>query len=102
MDLIDCDSKVRNISATTLWSEYKGASACLNPTSGAFSYGIYANAIPLTIETKLINKYVYALFWGLQVCILFFYFLLSVVINNYIHNKLFPSVMSLLVDHWQK
>ncbi|KEH26823.1 cyclic nucleotide gated channel protein [Medicago truncatula] len=65
MDLIDCDSKVGNISAT-LWSEDKSADACLNATSGAFSYGIYGNAIPLTIETKVINKYVYALFWGFQ------------------------------------
>ncbi|XP_024641834.1 probable cyclic nucleotide-gated ion channel 20, chloroplastic isoform X1 [Medicago truncatula] len=63
--LIDCDSKAGNISAT-LWSKDKGADACLNATSGAFSYGIYANAIPLTIETKVINKYVYALFWGFQ------------------------------------
>ncbi|XP_058779428.1 probable cyclic nucleotide-gated ion channel 20, chloroplastic isoform X2 [Vicia villosa] len=40
--------------------------ACVNATSGVFSYGIYANAVPLTIETNVINKYVYALFWGFQ------------------------------------
>jgi len=74
--LIDCDSKAGNISAT-LWSKDKGADACLNATSGAFSYGIYANAIPLTIETKVINKYVYAFFWGFQVCICSFIFFLQ-------------------------
>jgi len=29
-----------------------------------FNYGIYINAIPVTVETKFINKYVYSLFWG--------------------------------------
>ncbi|XP_058755122.1 probable cyclic nucleotide-gated ion channel 20, chloroplastic isoform X1 [Vicia villosa] len=44
----------------------KGTSDCLDSSSGAFSYGIYANAIPLYIETSVVNKYVYALFWGFQ------------------------------------
>jgi len=68
MELIDCNSKSFNSSVT--WSGYKGADDCLNSTSGVFSYGIYANAVRLTIETRVINKYVYALFWGFQVCVL--------------------------------
>ncbi|CAK8532268.1 unnamed protein product [Lathyrus sativus] len=44
----------------------KRTSDCLDSSSGAFSYGIYANAVPLTKEIRVINKYVYALFWGFQ------------------------------------
>ncbi|RHN52456.1 hypothetical protein MtrunA17_Chr6g0480761 [Medicago truncatula] len=81
MELINCDSKTRmNISAI-VWRIDKGAETCMNATSGAFSYGIYANAIPLTKETRWIKKYVYSLFWGFQVCILFVYCLSSVVIK---------------------
>jgi len=51
------------------------ATACLNASSGAFAYGVYQNAVPLTIETRVVNKYVFALFWGFQVCISFFFFI---------------------------
>lgn len=71
MNLIDCNSRWWNISAT--WSDDKGADACLNSTSGAINYGIYANAVQLTIETTVAKKYMYAVFWGFQVCILLFY-----------------------------
>jgi len=63
MELIDCNSNAT-------WRNDKGANDCLNFSSGVFSYGIYANVVPLTIETRVISKYVYALFWGFQVCIL--------------------------------
>jgi len=82
MALIDCDSNVGNISAA-LWSENKSAVGCLNATSGAFSYGIYADAVPLTIETDVIIKYVYAFFWGFQVCIVLL--VSSFSCNLYIH-----------------
>ncbi|RDY01515.1 putative cyclic nucleotide-gated ion channel 20, chloroplastic, partial [Mucuna pruriens] len=48
------------------WSNNVNATACLNSSSGVFTYGIYANAVQLTIETKVVNKYVFALFWGFQ------------------------------------
>ncbi|KEH26828.1 cyclic nucleotide gated channel protein [Medicago truncatula] len=64
MNLIDCNSRWWNISAT--WSDDKGADACLNSTSGAINYGIYANAVQLTIETTVAKKYMYAVFWGFQ------------------------------------
>jgi len=73
MDLVYRRSKESNISATWINND-AGANACLNSTSGPFSYGIYANAIPLTLETNMTNKYVYALFWGFQVCIFFLLF----------------------------
>ncbi|CAJ1952239.1 unnamed protein product [Sphenostylis stenocarpa] len=49
-----------------LWSENVNATACMNATSGAFAYGIYVNAVQLTIETNVVEKYVFALFWGFQ------------------------------------
>ncbi|CAI8593376.1 unnamed protein product [Vicia faba] len=63
MDLIDCESDGETLAK---WANDKGANACLNSSSDAFSYGIYTYAVPLTIETRVINKYVYALFWGFQ------------------------------------
>ncbi|OIW20602.1 hypothetical protein TanjilG_16101 [Lupinus angustifolius] len=50
-----------------LWHNNTDAMNCLKPPSdGGFEYGIYANAVPLTMETKVISKYVYSLFWGFQ------------------------------------
>ncbi|WJX71911.1 hypothetical protein P8452_55851 [Trifolium repens] len=62
MGLIDCNAK----GTSTNWTNDEGAKACLSTTSGTFPYGIYEKAVPLTIETDLLNKYVYALFWGFQ------------------------------------
>lgn len=64
MELIDCNSKSSNLSVT--WSQDQGAKDCFNSSSGAFAYGIYNAAVLLTIETRVVNKYVYALFWGFQ------------------------------------
>ncbi|XLT95186.1 hypothetical protein HN873_016848, partial [Arachis hypogaea] len=73
MKVIDCghgrtlDDQSGKTSAG--WINNVEAIACLNPSSKAsngFSYGIYANAVPLTTETDLVNKYLYALFWGFQ------------------------------------
>ncbi|KAK7314722.1 hypothetical protein VNO77_33249 [Canavalia gladiata] len=48
------------------WINNTDAIACLNPSPDGFPYGIYENAVPLTIETNVVNKYVYSLFWGFQ------------------------------------
>ncbi|XP_061355811.1 probable cyclic nucleotide-gated ion channel 20, chloroplastic [Gastrolobium bilobum] len=64
MTFIDCGRASPQKSA--LWINNTDATACLDSSSGAFPYGIYASAVELTIETKVVNKYVYALFWGFQ------------------------------------
>ncbi|XP_057446733.1 probable cyclic nucleotide-gated ion channel 20, chloroplastic [Lotus japonicus] len=64
MELIDCDPKMANLSR--LWSINENATACLDSASNAFPYGIYDKAVALTTETRVVNKYVYALFWGFQ------------------------------------
>ncbi|XP_045817190.1 probable cyclic nucleotide-gated ion channel 20, chloroplastic [Trifolium pratense] len=64
-ELIDCDANAPNETAPQ-WRNNTRANDCLNPTSGVFAYGIYGSAVQLTIETRVINKYVYALFWGFQ------------------------------------
>ncbi|KAG4952697.1 hypothetical protein JHK82_045593 [Glycine max] len=49
------------------WNNHIDAIACWNSSSGgSFAYGIYANAVPLTTQTDMVIKYIYALFWGLQ------------------------------------
>nr|KYP39023.1 hypothetical protein KK1_039696 [Cajanus cajan] len=48
------------------WNSYANATACLDSSSGVFQYGIYNKAVALTMETRVVNKYVYALFWGFQ------------------------------------
>ncbi|KAK7314724.1 hypothetical protein VNO77_33251 [Canavalia gladiata] len=70
-DIIGCKTSIdcgrRGLSSNSnLWSSNINATACLNSSSGAFSYGIYDNAVALTMETKAIKKYVFALFWGFQ------------------------------------
>jgi len=80
---IDCGRDSGHKSVT--WSQNVNATACLNSTSGVFQYGVYVNAVPLTIETRVVKKYVYALFWGFQVCISFFSFIFfSFVVMVYI------------------
>ncbi|XP_061355812.1 probable cyclic nucleotide-gated ion channel 20, chloroplastic [Gastrolobium bilobum] len=60
-----CDRAFHQISA--LWINNTDAIACLNSTPDNNPYyGIYVNAVELTIETKVVKKYVYALFWGFQ------------------------------------
>ncbi|XP_027924312.1 probable cyclic nucleotide-gated ion channel 20, chloroplastic isoform X1 [Vigna unguiculata] len=49
------------------WNNNADAIACWNSSStGSFAYGIYNNAVPLTTQTDIVTKYIYALFWGLQ------------------------------------
>ncbi|KHN30952.1 Putative cyclic nucleotide-gated ion channel 20, chloroplastic [Glycine soja] len=71
---IDCGSD-RASDQSELWNKNVNATACLDSSSGAFPYGIYVHAVPLTIETRVVKKYVFALFWGFQVCVSFFSFL---------------------------
>ncbi|XP_028181758.1 probable cyclic nucleotide-gated ion channel 20, chloroplastic isoform X5 [Glycine soja] len=62
---IDCGSD-RASDQSELWNKNVNATACLDSSSGAFPYGIYVHAVPLTIETRVVKKYVFALFWGFQ------------------------------------
>lgn len=66
MKFIDCGRGHTDF-APDEWINNTNAVACL--TKEGFTYGIYENALPLTIETNIVNKYVYSLFWGFQVCI---------------------------------
>ncbi|KAG4952695.1 hypothetical protein JHK85_046562 [Glycine max] len=64
---IDCGYGPDNVSGRAeVWNNNVNATACLNSSSDAFKYGIYVNAVPLTIETRVVHKYVFALFWGFQ------------------------------------
>ncbi|RZC17223.1 putative cyclic nucleotide-gated ion channel 20, chloroplastic [Glycine soja] len=62
---IDCGSD-RASDQSELWNKNVNATACLDSSSGAFPYGIYVHVVPLTIETRVVKKYVFALFWGFQ------------------------------------
>ncbi|RZB62114.1 putative cyclic nucleotide-gated ion channel 20, chloroplastic isoform C [Glycine soja] len=64
---IDCGYGPDDVSGRAeVWNNNVNATACLNSSSDAFKYGIYVNAVPLTIETRVVHKYVFALFWGFQ------------------------------------
>ncbi|XP_028240815.1 probable cyclic nucleotide-gated ion channel 20, chloroplastic [Glycine soja] len=67
---IDCGSD-RASDQSKLWNKNVNATACLDSSSGAFPYGIYVHVVPLTIETRVVKKYVFALFWGFQVVVTF-------------------------------
>ncbi|KAJ7567687.1 hypothetical protein O6H91_01G002200 [Diphasiastrum complanatum] len=65
---LDCgDGKViSSISSDNLrskWIESSNASNdCL--VNATFAYGIYASAVPVTLEKGALKKYIYSLFWG--------------------------------------
>ncbi|XP_027357339.1 probable cyclic nucleotide-gated ion channel 20, chloroplastic [Abrus precatorius] len=53
--------------ASAQWNNNTDAYNCLNPPpQGGFQYGMYAPAVQLIIETNVVNKYVFSLFWGFQ------------------------------------
>ncbi|TKY44890.1 cyclic nucleotide-gated ion channel 20 [Spatholobus suberectus] len=68
---MDCGSGSAFDEKSNLWKNNVNATACLNSSSGTFSYGIYVNAVQLTIETRVVNKYVFALFWGFQSALIY-------------------------------
>ncbi|KAL9324370.1 hypothetical protein ACSQ67_009227 [Phaseolus vulgaris] len=61
MRLIDCGHGVTEF-ISDKWINNTDAVACLNPSPDGFTYGIYENGVPLTIETNIVKKYVYSLF----------------------------------------
>ncbi|KAL2334320.1 hypothetical protein Fmac_015533 [Flemingia macrophylla] len=71
MRVIDCGhGHTRNNQSdqiSALWSNNSNAIACLDPSLRAFNYGIYVTSVPLTIQTSVVNKYIYSLFWGFQI-----------------------------------
>ncbi|XP_025655422.1 probable cyclic nucleotide-gated ion channel 20, chloroplastic isoform X2 [Arachis hypogaea] len=69
MKIIDCGYdrfSHYTSSDSEMWRNNANATACLNSSSGAFDYGIYANVVQLTTHPKIVKKYVYALYWGFQ------------------------------------
>ncbi|KAL2334317.1 hypothetical protein Fmac_015530 [Flemingia macrophylla] len=65
MKFIDCGRGFGNNQPSSYkWINNSDAVACLDPSPDGFAYGIYLNAVPLTSETNIVNKYVYSLFWG--------------------------------------
>ncbi|XP_017439924.1 probable cyclic nucleotide-gated ion channel 20, chloroplastic isoform X2 [Vigna angularis] len=63
MKFIDCGRGHPNLTSNP-WINNTDAVACMD--SSGFTYGIYQSAVPLTIETNVVKKYVYSLFWGFQ------------------------------------
>jgi len=89
MTVIDCGRQgyirdKHSNQASALWNNNTDAIACLNPSPNGFQFGIYAYAVPLTMETSVPNKYIYSLFWGFQVCISFFSLFVPCVVIMYI------------------
>ncbi|CAJ1952235.1 unnamed protein product [Sphenostylis stenocarpa] len=71
LTFIDCGHRHVVLNEQSLssdqWNNYPDAIACWNSSSGgSFTYGLYANAVPLTTQIDIVTKYIYALFWGLQ------------------------------------
>ncbi|MCO5577731.1 hypothetical protein L7F22_031563 [Adiantum nelumboides] len=66
---LDCGDG-RNLDMKTspdksLWmSQSSALSSCLTIPTTAFAYGIYGNAVKVTMTSSLFSKYFYSLFWG--------------------------------------
>ncbi|KAH9290368.1 hypothetical protein KI387_034485, partial [Taxus chinensis] len=51
----------------TVWKNNEHATDCLKGNgSSKFPYGIYSYVVPVTMESNVIRKYIYSLFWGFQ------------------------------------
>ncbi|KAH9290364.1 hypothetical protein KI387_034481, partial [Taxus chinensis] len=50
-----------------VWINNENATDCLKGISAVnFTYGIYSYAVPVTMESSVITKYIYSVFWGFQ------------------------------------
>ncbi|KAI5060366.1 hypothetical protein GOP47_0024786 [Adiantum capillus-veneris] len=69
MLFLDCGDG-RNLNNTTtpekrLWmNQSRALSSCLTIPTTDFAYGIYGNAVPVTMTSNFFAKYFYSLFWG--------------------------------------
>ncbi|MED6145955.1 hypothetical protein PIB30_029918 [Stylosanthes scabra] len=66
MKYVDCGHGHSSYQTSDLWKNNVNATDCLNSSSGAFDYGIYADVVRLTTGTNMVRKYLYSLFWGFQ------------------------------------
>lgn len=66
------DEFKNNVTSWDSWKKNQNATACFN--SGG-DYGLYQNAVNLTLEESVVTRYVFSLFWGFQV-------LLYILINS--------------------
>ena len=65
---IDCGRGIGSGLYRQQWFNDLGAEACFNTGNNAtFQYGIYEQAVLLTIEDSAVKRYIYSLFWGFQV-----------------------------------
>ncbi|KAL2533076.1 putative cyclic nucleotide-gated ion channel 20 [Abeliophyllum distichum] len=68
-EFIDCGhgngyEKFENDSTWVQWTGNENATACFG--QDGFPYGIYGQAVNLTIRQSVVTRYVYSLFWGFQ------------------------------------
>ncbi|KAI6694290.1 hypothetical protein NL676_022000 [Syzygium grande] len=57
------DEFKNNVTSWASWKENPNATACFD--SGG-DYGLYQNAVNLTLEESVVTRYVFSLFWGFQ------------------------------------
>ncbi|KAK7822734.1 putative cyclic nucleotide-gated ion channel 20 [Quercus suber] len=69
--LIDCgDGKnFKHFPNNSAWTDNDNAAACF--TEDGFPYGIYKAAVNLTTEHSIVTRYIFSLFWGFQVFLLY-------------------------------
>ncbi|ERN11112.1 hypothetical protein AMTR_s00024p00155680 [Amborella trichopoda] len=70
-EFLDCGhgSYLEKFKESSLWDSWKNnsvAAQCYDAKNGPFPYGIYGTAVPVTIESRIISRYIYSLFWGFQ------------------------------------
>lgn len=65
--LIDCgtDDAAGRVDGT--WVNHSNSTSCFDTDNGNFRYGIYEQAVLLTTRPSVVQRYIYALFWGFQV-----------------------------------
>ncbi|XP_074587660.1 putative cyclic nucleotide-gated ion channel 20, chloroplastic [Curcuma longa] len=64
--LIDCgtDDAAGRVDGT--WVNHSNSTSCFDTDNGNFRYGIYEQAVLLTTRPSVVQRYIYALFWGFQ------------------------------------
>ncbi|XP_042393069.1 probable cyclic nucleotide-gated ion channel 20, chloroplastic isoform X2 [Zingiber officinale] len=65
--LIDCGRGDVDEGQRQMWVNDSNSSSCFDIVDGTFRYGIYQQVVLLSTQPNVVQRYIYALFWGFQV-----------------------------------
>ncbi|XP_042453962.1 probable cyclic nucleotide-gated ion channel 20, chloroplastic isoform X2 [Zingiber officinale] len=64
--LIDCGRGDVDEGQRQMWVNDSNSNSCFDIVDGTFRYGIYQQVVLLSTQPNVVQRYIYALFWGFQ------------------------------------